>query len=97
MKVDHEPSQFEKASALAEKRVGRAARLVLGGAFGLEPADFLLQLRDALGQLVDRQERKVLADLVDPLFPRRLVVEDAHQAPPSALLGPPDRLDRALQ
>src|SRR3954451_17813860 len=65
-------TQSRKLS-LEELVGGRALRL-LRDLVGLEPGDFLLQQRDALVELLNREQCQILPDLVRDLFLRPVVV-----------------------
>ena len=61
-----------------EKAVRRILRRALLGDGLLQPFDFRIHQRDAFGQLFDRQQGKILADLVGDLLPRLVVILDRH-------------------
>src|SRR6185312_6051152 len=69
-----------------EKTVGRVLRGALPGHGGLQPLDLRGQKRDPFGALLDRQQGKILSDLVADLFPRLVIVLARHAAS-SLLVG----------
>jgi hypothetical protein len=53
-----------------------------------QPRDFLLEKRDALLKLLDREQREILADLVHDLFLRAVVfIHCRHRSPPHESAG----------
>src|ERR1051326_2206502 len=65
-----------KRPSAFEELVGGGPRRTLGCDRSLEPGDLRLERGDALRELLDREQREVLPDLVDRLFLRELVVDD---------------------
>src|SRR6185312_4869809 len=61
-----------------EKTVGRILGRALLGDGLLQPLDLRSHQRDTLRQLLDRQQRQVLADLVADFLPRLVVIFDRH-------------------
>src|SRR5882757_9621319 len=61
-----------------EKAVSRVLGRALLGHRHLQPLDFRVHQRDALGEFLDRQQRQVLPDLMGDLFPRLVVVLNGH-------------------
>ena len=63
-------------------RLEKTVRRIPGGAlFGhgdLEPLDFRSHQRDPLGKFLDRQQRKILPNLVGDLLSGLVVVLDGH-------------------
>src|SRR5262249_37230099 len=57
-----------------EELVGGAARRLLLRARRFEPFDFAREQCDALAELFDRQQREILADLVDEFLFRPVLV-----------------------
>src|SRR5262249_26556082 len=57
-----------------EKRIRGSARGLLGGDRGFQARDLLLEEGDALAQLLDREQRQVLANLVNDLLLGPVVV-----------------------
>src|SRR3954469_13833177 len=78
-------TQSRKLS-LEELVGGRALRL-LRDLVGLEPGDFLLQQGNALVELLNRERRQILPDLVHELFLRPVVVicRVHRRSPPCSL------------
>src|ERR1700686_454422 len=69
---------------LLEKPVGHIARGQFPGDGRVEASDLLFHQRDPLLQLLDREQREILADLVRDLFLRAIVfVYCRHRSPPS--------------
>src|SRR5437763_15224471 len=66
----------------ARSRLEEAVRGILRRAllrYGLlQPFDFRIHQRNALGQFLDRQQRQVLADLVGDFLARLVVILDGH-------------------
>jgi len=70
---------------LASSRFEKAVRGLLRGALlgerRLQPFDFACKQRDALGQILDLQQRQILTDLMAHLLARPVVVLDGHVFP----------------
>src|SRR5215475_2491325 len=78
-----------------EEIVGRVlGRTLLGGGL-LQARDLAGQKRDAFVQLLDREQRQVLADLVGDLLARPVVVFDWHDVPSRSNLASPWLLQAA--
>src|ERR1700730_11893541 len=68
---------------LLEEMGGNVARGLFPGDVCVQPSDLLFQQRNALLQLLDREEREILTDLVRDLFLRAIVfVHCRHCSPP---------------
>src|SRR3954463_3791663 len=84
LRASHKP-QSRKLSL--EELVGRRTLRLLLDLVGLEPGDFLVQQHDALVELLNREQRQILPDLVRDLFLRPVVViRRGHRGPPHCSL-----------
>src|ERR1700682_2785300 len=86
----------DRAGSRLEKIVSRILRGALLGHGRLQPFDFRSHQRDALGEFLDRQQRKVLPDLVGDFLPRLVVILGGHAFLPCSTV-PLRRLPAAMR
>src|SRR6202158_3128962 len=77
----------DRAGSRLEKIVSRILRGALLGHGRLQPFDFRSHQRDALGEFLDRQQRKVLPDLVGDFLPRFVVILGGHAFLPCSTIS----------
>src|SRR5258705_12682130 len=79
------------AASLLEELIGDVARRLFAGDRAFKPRDLLLEQCDALLQLLDRQKRELLPDLVRDLLLRTIVFVVFHVCAPLRRIAPSRR------